>query len=127
MIHPAFIAIAKRPSLLLEHADAYTDLASAELDELSLRWKQRAAISVAATVMVTLGLFLGGAAGLLLAAIPLQDMPRPWLLWAIPGLTLLTGAGLAWTAHSMEKTVPFSALRQQMAQDLATLKILDEE
>ena len=127
MIHPAFIAFAKRPSLLLEHADAYTDLASAELDELVMRVKLRAMVATAAAVMVVLALFLGGTAGLLVAAIPLQDMPKPWLLWAIPLLVLLVGASLAWVARSMEKATPFATLRQQMAQDLATLKILDEE
>ena len=127
MIHPAFIAFAKRPSLLLEHADAYADLASAELDELVERWKLRAMVGAAAAVRLVLGLFLGGSAGLLVAAIPTQDMPRPWLLWAIPLLVLVIGAGLAWVAHSLEKATPFATLRQQMAQDLATLKILDEE
>lgn len=127
MIHPAFIALAKKPRLLLEHADAYLDLGSAELDEWATRWKRHTATSVAAAVLLALGLLLAGTAGLLLATLPLQTMPMPWLLWAIPGLPLLLGAVLAWIAWGAEKPAPFSALRQQVAQDLATLKLLDEE
>lgn len=125
MIHPAFIAFAKSPTLLLEHADAYADLASAELDEWSAQWKQRALVGACSVFLVALGLFLGGTAALLTAAIPLPNMPMPWLLWAVPGLPLTLGAGLAWWARTLENATPFASLRQQVAQDLATLKILD--
>jgi cytochrome bd-type quinol oxidase subunit 2 len=127
LIHPAFIALAKKPGLLLEHADAYSDLASAELDEWAARWKRQAVIGVAAAVLLALGLLLAGTAGLFVAAIPLHNMPLPWLLWAIPGVPLVIGLGLAWAALATEKPAPFTALRQQVAQDLATLKLLDEE
>ena len=50
-----------------------------------------------------------------------------WLLVVIPAVPLLLAALLAWRAHRLEKSPPFAALRQQMAQDLATLRILDEE
>ncbi|AOW12689.1 hypothetical protein LPB72_16870 [Hydrogenophaga crassostreae] len=127
MIHPAFIAFAKRPGLLLEHADAYTDLASAELDEWAARWKRHAVVCVAAAVLLALGLLLAGTAGLLLAALPLHAMPLPWLLWVIPGVPLLIGAGLGCSALAAKKQAPFTALRQQVSQDLATLKVLDDE
>lgn len=127
MIHPAFIAIAKQPGLLLEHANAYADLASAELDEWGQRYKRRALFNTAAVILVSIGLLLGGVALLLLAAIPGSDMPMPWLLGVVPGLPLLIGAGLALTAARLDRAPPFVELRQQLAQDLATLKILEEE
>ena len=127
MIHPAFIALAKRPRLLLEHADAYADLASAELDEWASRWKRQAINSVAAAILIAIGLLLAGTAGLIAAAIPLQNMPIPWLLWVIPGAPLLIGLALGWAAMAAEKQAPFTDLRQQVAQDLATLKLLDDE
>lgn len=127
MIHPAFIALAKRPALLLEHADAYTDLASAELDEWGARWKRHAMASVAAAVLTAMGLFLAGTAGLLAAAIPLHEMPVTWLLWAIPGVPLVVGLGLGWFVLTADQPAPFSSLRQQVSQDLATLKLLDDE
>lgn len=127
MIHPVFISIAKQPGLFLEHVDAYAELASAEADEWGQRWKQRAVLSAAAAVAFALGLALAGAAGLIVAAIPLQAMPMPWLLLAIPATPLLVGCALVWRVRSLARPVAFEALRQQVAQDLATLKILDTQ
>lgn len=127
MIHPAFMALARQPGLVLEHADAYVDLASAELDEWGTQWKHRAGLNSAAALLAVLALGLAGAAGLAVAVVPLGAMPMPWLLVVIPAVPLLLAALLAWRARRLEKSPPFAALRQQMAQDLATLRILDEE
>ena len=121
------MALARQPGLVLEHADGYVDLASAELDEWGTRWKRRASLSAAASMLAVLALGLAGVAGLAVAVVPLPAMPMPWLLVAIPSVPLLLAALLAWRAHRLETSPPFAALRQQMAQDLATLRILDEE
>lgn len=121
------MALARQPGLVLAHADAYVDLASAELDEWGAQWKHRAGLTTAATLLAVLALGLAGVAGIAMAVVPLEAMPMPWLLVAIPALPLLLAALLAWRAHRLEKSPPFAALRQQMAQDLATLRILDEE
>jgi uncharacterized membrane protein YqjE len=127
VIHPVFITIAKQPGLFLEHADAYVDLASAEAEEWGLRWKQRGLLALLGGLAMAMGVGLSAVAGLLAAAIPLRSMPMPWLLAAVPAGFLLLGAILLWRVHAMERTPPFEALRQQMAQDLATLKILDPQ
>lgn len=121
------MALARQPGLVLEHADAYVDLASAELDEWGAQWKGRAGLFAAAALMAVLALGLAGVAGLAAAVVPLAAMPAPWLLVVIPAVPLLLAVLLAWRAHRLEKSPPFAALRQQMAQDLATLRILDEE
>lgn len=121
------MALARQPGLVLEHADAYVDLASAELDEWGTQWKGRAGLFAAAALMAVLALGLAGVAGLAAAVVPLAAMPAPWLLVLIPAVPLLLAVLLAWRAHRLEKSPPFAALRQQMAQDLATLRILDEE
>ncbi len=127
MIHPLFITMAKKPGLFLEHADAYTDLAVAELACWRSRLQQRAALTVAAAVLAFLGLGLAGVAGLLAAALPLQAMPMPWVLWALPMAPLLLAAILGWRMRQLDEGATFTTLREQLAQDLATLKILDEE
>lgn len=127
MIHPAFITIAKHPGLFFDHAEAYADLASAEAGEWGERCKQRAVLGAATGVALVLGLALAGGAGLLYAAIPTQTMPQPWLLWAIPAAPLLFAAALGWRLKSLAQHEAFASLRQQMAQDLATLKILDPQ
>lgn len=127
MIHPLFISIAKQPALFLEHADAYTDLAVAELACWRSRLRQRATLTVAAVLLAVLGLGLAGVAGLLAAALPQQTMPMPWLLWVLPLAPLLLAVLLAWRIGQLEDSATFSTLREQVAQDLATIKILDDE
>lgn len=127
MIHPAFIAAARQPGLLIDHASAYAELASVELDEWSGQWRHRATLSAAAAVLALLSLALAGVAGLALAVVPMSDMPMPWLLLAIPAAPLLLAGGLAWCVRGMPRPPPFAELRQQLAQDLATLRILEEE
>lgn len=127
MIHPIFIAMAKNPGLFMEHASGYADLASAEIDTLTGGLKRRTLLAVASALLALVGLGLAGAAGLLVAALPLASMPQPWLLWAIPLFPLLLSAALAWRLKRLTERAAFEALRQQVAQDIATLKILDEE
>lgn len=127
MIHPVFITMAKNPGLFLEHANAYADLASAEVDTLTGGLKQRTTLTAASVLLAMLGLGLAGAAGLLAAALPLAAMPHPWLLWVIPSVPLLLSAALAWRLRQLRSNAAFETLRQQVAQDIATLKILDQE
>jgi hypothetical protein len=127
VIHPLFITIARQPGLFLEHADAYADLAMAEVASWRSRLQQRTTLVVAALLLALLGLGLAGVAGLLAAALPIHTMPLPWLLWALPLAPLLLAALLAWRVRRLDPGTGFSTLREQMAQDLATLKILDEE
>ena len=127
MIHPLFITMAKEPGLFLEHADAYADLAVAELACWRSRLQQRATLTVAAVLLALLGLGLAGVAGLLAAALPLQAMPMPWVLWVLPMAPLLLAGILGWRVRQLDDGATFTTLREQVAQDLATLKILDEE
>ena len=127
MIHPLFITMAKQPGLFLEHADGYADLAMAELACWRSRLKQRATLTIVAAVFAMLGLGLAGVAGLLAAALPLQAMPMPWALWALPLTPLLVAGYLGLRVRQLDDVSTFTTLREQMAQDLATLKLLDEE
>jgi uncharacterized membrane protein YqjE len=121
------MAVARQPGLVAEHAGAYAQLASAELDEWGAQWKSRASLGTAAALLAYLALALAGAAGLALAVVPVQAMPMPWLLAVIPAVPLLLAGAMAWRVRRMKQTSPFAALRQQVAQDLATLRILDDE
>ncbi len=127
MIHPLFITMAKEPGLFLEHANAYAELAVAELACWRNRLQQRALLAAAAALFALLGLGLAGVAGLIAAAIPWQSMPVPWVLWALPLALLLLAAFLGWRVRQLGDDAAFTSLREQVAQDLATLKILDDE
>lgn len=127
MIHPLFITMAKEPGLFLEHADAYGDLAVAELACWRNRLQKRAMFAAAAALFALLGLGLAGVAALLAAAMQWQAMPMPWVLWALPLALLLLAAFLGWRVQQLGDSSAFTTLREQIAQDLATLKILDDE
>ena len=127
VIHPLFITMAKEPGLFLEHADAYADLAVAELACWRSRLQQRALLAAASAFFTLLGLGLAGVAGLLAAALPLQAMPMPWVLLALPLVMLLLAVFLGWRVRQLGDDAAFTTLREQIAQDMATLKILDDE
>jgi uncharacterized membrane protein YqjE len=119
--------MAKEPGLFLEHADAYGDLAVAELACWRNRLQKRAMFAAAAALFALLGLGLAGVAALLAAAMQWQAMPMPWVLWALPLALLLLAAFLGWRVQQLGDSSAFTTLREQIAQDLATLKILDDE
>ena len=127
MVRSLFLHLVRHPDLFLEHASAYAELASSEVDEWGQRWKQRALLKLCALLLVVLGAGLGGVAGLVWAAVPLDQMPRPWLLWAIPLAFLVLAASLACWVRCTERPVAFAALRAQAALDLATLRLLEKE
>lgn len=127
MIHPLILALAQRPGLILEHVCAYADLASAQVLDWGQSLRQRALMALGALLLTLLALGLAGAAGLMLAVIPWEAMPYPWLLVAIPALPLLLGALLTWRLYRMRRPDAFTELREQAAIDLATLHLLDLE
>jgi hypothetical protein len=104
-----------------------TDLAVTELACWRGRLQQRATLAVVAALLALLGLGLAGVAGLLAAALPLESMPMPSLLWVLPAVPLVVATLLAWRIRQQDLGSVFSTLREQMAQDHATLKLLDKE
>jgi cytochrome c-type biogenesis protein CcmH/NrfF len=78
-------------------------------------------------VFALLGLGLAGVAVLLVAVVPISTMPMPWVLWALPLSFFALAALLAWRVQQQDDDSAFDTLRAQIAQDLATLKILDAE
>ncbi len=123
-LHPLFKTLATRPELLAEHAGAYLELASAEATEAALRLRLRCLLAGAALGCAALALVLGGVALLLLAVLPLDQMPAPWALAAAPAVPLLSAAGL-WTAQRRRALdLSFGMLREQFALDRQLLQQL---
>lgn len=122
MIHPLVRLLVTRPDMLADHFGAYAELASAEAREAAAMLRARAIFIAAAAVFGILGLLLGGVALLLVAAIPLEGMPAPWVLAALP-LALLALAGACLMVLRQKPIAKsFALLRQQVAQDAALLR-----
>jgi hypothetical protein len=122
MMHPLFSTLITRPELLAEHVGAYIALARAEAGEASAALRARALLTGLMALGLLLGLGLGGVALLLYAVLPLQQMPRPWLLALVPAAPLLL-AGACWLGLQRQTSQgAFQALRQQVAVDAALLR-----
>ncbi|MCA0240482.1 MAG: hypothetical protein LCI02_06435 [Proteobacteria bacterium] len=123
-LHPLFKTLVTRPELLAEHAGAYLELASAEAAEAALRLRLRCMLAGAALLCAALALVLGGMALLLLAVLPLDQMPAPWALAAAPAVPLV-GAIALWLAqrrHALD--LSFGLVREQFALDRQLLQKL---
>lgn len=126
MFHPLIRLIAAKPHLLTAHLAAYADLVGVQTSEALTVLRSRALLAAGMGVCAALGLGLAGVAVLIAAAIPLQGMPAPWLLAALPALPLL-GAALCWWA--LRQGAPAwsaDALRNQWAADAALLQAAGE-
>lgn len=122
LIHPFFRTLACRPDLLADHAGAYAALAQAELGEALRRWRRRLLWLGVAAVLALLALVLGGVALLLMAALPVAQMPAAWVLAALPATLAALALGLVlWQWRSSRGQAVFEAAlwREQWAQDQA--------
>jgi hypothetical protein len=126
MIHPLFCTLASRPELLAEHLGAYAQLVSVEAGETTAQLRRKSLLAVAMGLCLALALSLAGIALLLLAAVPLAQMPMPWLLSVVPA-TPLAGALIAWLQMRRQPlSCSFDLLRQQLALDTALLRDASE-
>ena len=122
MVHPMLRLLATQPELLAEHVAAYAELASAEAAEASAALKRRALLGVLAALLALLGLIFAGVAALLLGAMPLANMPLPWLLLLVPAVPLVAAAGWALALRPQPSARSFAHLREQVAADTALLR-----
>ncbi|WP_173123529.1 phage holin family protein [Pseudaquabacterium terrae] len=122
MVHPMLKLLATQPELLAEHVAAYAELASAEASEAAQGLRQRTLLGGLAALLALLGLIFSGVAALLLAALPLREMPLPWVLLAVPAVPLIAALGCWLRMRTKPSTPKFVQLRQQVAADTALLR-----
>lgn len=126
MFHPLIRLMASKPHVVAHHLGGYVALASAQAQDAAASLRMRLVWSVGAAAGLAGGGLLAGVALLLAAALPLSDMPAPWLLLAAPGAPLLAGA-LCWL-QARRRPVAWSldCLREQLAADTALLAEVDK-
>lgn len=127
MIHPLFRTLASSPELLAEHAGAYAELAGAEAAELAGRLRQRVWLGGAAALLAALAVGFGGVALLLVAAVPLSQMPHPALLWLVPAVPALAAAGCVAALRRVKAVPAFETLRRQWLADRALWREVSEK
>lgn len=126
MFHPLLRLLASHPDLVAEHLTAYAALAQAEAVQSGRGLRQRATLGACAVLALSLAVGLAGVALLLVAALPLAAMPRPWLLWAVPAGPLLASLLCALRARRLPPANALVRLREQWQADLQLLRVASE-
>jgi integral membrane sensor domain MASE1 len=126
MFHPLIKTLAIRPHLLIDHLGGYVDLAGVQIAEAMRSLRTRALLVGALAVALLLAAMLSGTALLLLAAIPLERMAMPWLLWTVPGAFWLLALLLLALLSAQARIRHFEPLREQLAADAALLREVSE-
>ncbi len=125
VIHPFFATLVTQPGLIVEHLDAYADLAKAEAgawgSSLQSRWILKLAIGVCGLLAIT----LGAMAALLAGAIDWRSMPHGWVLLAVPAIPIVTALGCWWRLKALAPKQAFALLRDQVATDLKIMRSVD--
>ena len=122
MFHPLIRLLATRPDLLADHLGGYAALVGAQASQAQTALRSRTLLLAVLAVTAALGLGLCGVALLLLAVVPLDNMPMPWLLAAAPALPLLAALGCWWALKQRPQAWSMDALRAQWAADAALLR-----
>lgn len=119
---PLLRVLASEPDALVEHAAAYADLASDELQELQAHWVRRLLWLAVAAVAGLAALLLGGVALMLWAALPAIDAGSVWLLWVVPLVPGLVAVFGVFTARRIDARPAFGNLRAQLREDMAMVR-----
>jgi hypothetical protein len=126
MFHPLIRLLARKPHLVASHLGGYVELASAQAQEAVRSLQARLVWTVGAVAGVSVGALLGGVALLIAAAVPVAQMPAPWLLVAGPLAPLLTGALCWWQARQRPLAWSMAPMREQLAADVALLADVED-
>lgn len=125
MIHPLFSTLATEPALIVEHLDAYADLAKAEMEgwvaAIQTRWVLHAVIGACALLAV----LLVAVAALLFGALESRTMPHPWVLLVVPAVPTLAALACWWRLKWIARRQPFALLREQIALDLKLIRAVN--
>ena len=125
MIHPLFATLATEPGLIVDHLDAYADLAKAEMEgwvaALQTRWMLYAVLGASALLSV----LLLAVAALLFGALEWRTMPYPWVLLVVPVAPILAALACWWRLRWIARRQPFALLREQIALDLKLIRAVN--
>jgi len=114
--------IVKQPSLLLNHAQAYADLAVDETHRLLHRWRTRAMLYGASFVCLCLGLVLGGVALMLWSVLPVIAEQSGWVLLVLPLLCEVLAVACFLAARGRPDGRAFAIMQEQLQLDVLALR-----
>jgi hypothetical protein len=83
--------------------------------------RRKAVLILLLGASTAMGLCLTAVALMMAAAVPVTQMPAPWLLAGIPAANWLVAGWCWWRLHRAEPIQAFGALREQIALDAQML------
>jgi uncharacterized membrane protein YqjE len=122
MAHALLHLIATRPQLLVDHAQAYAELANADLDVVTSAWKRQILLAAMALCSAAVATVLAGVALMLWAVIPAARIEAPWALVAAPLLPALVALWCVLTSRASGERQAFGNLKEQVQADLLMLR-----
>lgn len=122
MLHPVLRLLATRPQLLVEHAEAYAALASAEAGAAALAARRTVVLGATVASGLIVATVLGGVALMLWAALPVVSATHVWVLWTVPAVPLLVALVALALQQSGRGAGSFVVLRQQLQTDMDLLR-----
>lgn len=114
--------ITQKPHLLLEHADAYTDLIGQEIANAAKTWRYRLWVGAITILLFGSTVVLSGVSLMLWASTPSLLIHTPWLLWATPLTPLIFCLISAFMLNRHLQNRIFFDLQLQIKEDLALLR-----
>lgn len=121
-MHPLLHLIATKPQLLADHAQAYGELLTTEVANLSTAWKRRAVLLGIALFSLGVACVLAGVALMLSAPMPGAAAQALVALIMVPLLPLALCVGCLLAARSQRDGAAMENVRQQFKADLAMLR-----
>jgi len=124
-MHPLIDIALSRPGLLVEHAGAYAELATVELEEAIASHRRK--MFVSAGMWFSLGLALTLLCVSFMFQVALGHLipeDRSWLMWLPAALPLLISLTCLTWLKTQRHDVPFESILQQLKQDAQWLKKL---
>lgn len=121
-MHPVLRLLMTQPELLGEHAQAYAQLLSTEIAEVSVASKHKTLWSAAVLVCLGAVMVLAGVALMLWAVVPEISRAAAWTLLATPLLPGVAAFGCLLGLRSRCQAPAFDKLRQQIQADIQMLR-----
>lgn len=121
-MHPLLHLIATKPQLLADHAQAYGELLTTEVANLSTAWKRRAVLLVIALSSAGVSCVLAGVALMLSALMPAATAHALVVLIMVPLLPLALCVGCLFAVRSQRDGAALENVRQQFKADIAMLR-----
>ncbi len=111
-----------QPQLLVEHADAYSELVSTEFRSACALWQRQLWLSALAIACLAVAAVLAGVAWMLWAVTPAENIRAPWALLGAPLLPCALALGCLIQVRSRSDGAAFEKLMEQLRADIAMLR-----